>query len=62
MSADTEVLTVTEPGVYAMPFDVYLADPVPGGSLSTSGAKTLLNACPAIFAYERKHEIGRAHV
>ncbi len=55
MSADTEVLTVTEPGVYAMPFDVYLADPVPGGSLSTSGAKTLLNACPAIFAYEREH-------
>ncbi len=46
---------VTEPGVYTMPFDVYLADPVPGGSLSTSGAKTLLNTCPAIFAWEREH-------
>ncbi len=55
MSADTDVLAVTEPGVYAMPFDAYLADLVPGGSLSTSGAKTLLNKCPAIFAWEREH-------
>ncbi|SRR6266498_15763 len=55
MSADTDATIVTEPGVYAMPFDVYLGDPVPGGSLSTSGAKTLLNKCPAIFAYEREH-------
>lgn len=53
MSAAT--VTVTEPGVYAMDFETYLADPVPGGSLSTSGAKTLLNKCPAIFAYEREH-------
>jgi hypothetical protein len=51
----TMALEITTPGVYDMPFDVYLADPVPGGSLSTSGAKTLLNSCPAIFAYEREH-------
>lgn len=51
----SEPRIITEPGVYALPFEDYLADPVPGGSLSTSGAKTLLGACPAIFDYERKH-------
>jgi hypothetical protein len=55
MSAAVAPVEITEPGVYDLPFDVYLADPVPGGSLSTSGAKTLLNACPAIFDYERTH-------
>lgn len=46
---------VTEPGVYDdMPNDVYHADPVPGGSLSCSGAKKLLPpGCPARFKYER---------
>jgi hypothetical protein len=49
---------ITEPCVIdGMPDDVYHADPVPGGSLSASGAKTLLKA-PAKFAYEREH--GRA--
>ncbi len=34
----------------------YHADPVPGGSLSFSGAKSLLApSCPALFAYERIH-------
>ncbi|WP_327029737.1 PD-(D/E)XK nuclease-like domain-containing protein [Micromonospora sp. NBC_01740] len=38
----TEVL-VTEPGIYPdMPEDVYHADPVPGGSLSSSGARKLV--------------------
>jgi hypothetical protein len=47
---------VTEPGVYDMPEDVYHRDPVPGGSLSVSGAKKLLPpSCPAIFHYERTH-------
>lgn len=50
-------VTVTEPGVYEMPAETYHADPVPEGSLSQSGAKTLLRA-PALFAYEREH--GRA--
>ena len=55
-AAAVEPVTVTEPGVYAMPDDVYLADPVPGGSLSHSGVKTLLApGCPALFAYQRKH-------
>jgi hypothetical protein len=43
-----------EPGVYDMPENVYHADPVPGGSLSASGAKKLL-ACPARFDYDRRH-------
>ena len=49
---------LTEPGMFQagiypdMPEDAYHADPVPGGSLSASGAKKLL-ACPARFAYDR---------
>jgi hypothetical protein len=45
---------ITEPGVYEMPDDEYHADPVPAGSLSSSGARQLL-ACPALFRYEREH-------
>lgn len=52
----TAVLEVTEPGIYPdMPEDVYHADPVPGGSLSSSGARRLLDTCPARFDYERRH-------
>lgn len=47
--------TVPGPGVYPdVPADVYHADPVPGGSLSSTGARRLLPpSCPALFAYER---------
>jgi hypothetical protein len=39
-----------------MTSDVYHADPVPGGSLSSSGAKLLLPpSCPARYRYERDH-------
>lgn len=48
--------TVTEPGIYDMAADAYHADPVPGGSLSQSGAKLLLPpSVPALYAYDRKH-------
>ena len=48
--------TITEPGVYDLPADVYHADPVPGGSLSQSGAKLLLPpSVPALYKYEREH-------
>jgi hypothetical protein len=48
----TEQITV--PGLYDIPADVYHADPVPGGSLSASGAKKLLPPhCPATYRYER---------
>lgn len=48
---------ITEPGLYGdMPEDQYHADPVPGGSLSVTGAKKLLPpSCPAIFDHERRH-------
>lgn len=47
---------VTDPGVYVIPEDAYHRDPVPGGSLSYSGAKRLLPpSCPAIFRWEQLH-------
>ena len=44
-------------GVYdGMDEDAYHADPVPGGSLSASGAKLLLPpSCPALYHYRRDH-------
>lgn len=47
-------LTISEPGVYADISDIdYHADPVPGGSLSCSGAKKLLPpSTPARFKHE----------
>ncbi|MFC3504836.1 PD-(D/E)XK nuclease-like domain-containing protein [Micromonospora krabiensis] len=52
----TTVLEVTEPGIHPdMPEDVYHRDPVPGGSLSSSGARKLLETCPARFDYERRN-------
>jgi hypothetical protein len=36
-----------------MPEQVYHADPVPGGSLSSSGARRLLERPPAVFHHER---------
>jgi len=51
---------ITEPGVYQMTADAYHADPVAGGSLSSSGARALLPpSCPARFRYDRDH--GQAH-
>ncbi len=56
----TDLTVITEPGVYPdIPFADYLADPWPTGSLSHSGAKTLVTKTPAMFAYEREH--GRPH-
>lgn len=61
---------VTEPGVYPdMDDATYHADPVPGGSLSNSGAKLLLPpGCPALYRWAADHrqahkdvfDIGRA--
>lgn len=47
---------VTGPGVYDLPAEVYHADPVPGGSLSSTGIRKLLPpSCPARFQYDREH-------
>jgi hypothetical protein len=50
----TEQLVITEPGVYDLTNEEYHADPVAGGSLSSSGARALL-ACPAKFDHQRRH-------
>lgn len=49
---------ITEPGVYAdMPEAVYHGDPVPAGSLSSTGARKLLPpSCPAKFRWWLDHE------
>lgn len=43
------------PGVYDMDEATYHADPVPGGSLSSTGARALLSpSCPAKFDHNRR--------
>jgi hypothetical protein len=46
---------ITEPGIYEMPAAEDLADPVQGGSLSSSGARLLLRSCPAMFDHRRQN-------
>jgi PDDEXK-like domain of unknown function (DUF3799) len=47
-------VAVADPGVYDIPAAVYHADPVPGGSLSSTGARKVLE-CPAKFEWDRRH-------
>jgi hypothetical protein len=51
VTAATEV----EPGLYDIPAELYHADPIPGGSLSSTGARTLVKKCPAVFKWELDH-------
>jgi hypothetical protein len=46
---------ITEPGEYDLDEAVYHADPVVGGSLSSTGARTLITSSPARFDYLRHH-------
>jgi hypothetical protein len=47
---------ITESGAYDLPEHEYLSDPVEGGSLSFSGAKTLLPpGCPALFRHRQSN-------
>lgn len=49
-------MAITEPGVYDIPEADYHADPVEGGSLSSTGARKLLPpSCPAKFRYWHEH-------
>ncbi|MFF7184661.1 PD-(D/E)XK nuclease-like domain-containing protein [Streptomyces sp. NPDC008222] len=41
-----------EPGLYDIPAEQYHADPIPGGSLSSTGARTLVKRCPAAFKWQ----------
>jgi PDDEXK-like domain of unknown function (DUF3799) len=54
-------LQVSKPGIYdSMPQAIYHADPVPGGSLTRSGAKLLLPpSCPAKYDFALKHPASR---
>lgn len=56
VAESVELAEVTEPGVYSMPEPVYHADPVPVGSLSSSGARLLLPpSTPAHFRWKQQH-------
>jgi len=46
-------LVINTPGVYDISPAAYHRDPVPGGSLSSSGARLLLSATPAEFRYRQ---------
>ena len=48
---------ITVPGRYEMPEADYHADPVAGGSLSSSVARHILARTPAEVAYERDHPV-----
>jgi hypothetical protein len=50
----TTLPVVAGPGVYDIPADLYHLDPVPGGSLSSTGARKLLPpSCPALYRHEQ---------
>jgi hypothetical protein len=51
---------ITAPGIYdGIPDHEYHADPVPGGSLSSTGARRLLPpSCPALYRHERDNPAG----
>ena len=49
-------IVIDKPGVYDIPAHVYHGDPVPGGSLSSTGARKLLPpSCPALFKHWLEH-------
>lgn len=49
-------MTITEPGLYAdMPAEAYHADPCPAPSLSSTGARTLISECPAVYWHQRQN-------
>lgn len=51
---------VTTPGVHQLTDEEYHADPVEGGSLSSTGARQLLPpSCPALFRHQQLH--GQPH-
>jgi hypothetical protein len=53
--AKPERIWLTRPGLYEIPEADYHRDPVPGGSLSCSVAKKLIDECPAIVKHEMDH-------
>jgi len=54
LASDPE-LVIAEPGLYTISDAAYHADPVPGGSLSSTGARHLITSCPAMFNHEQNN-------
>lgn len=51
-AVEVEAPAEVEPGVYGnVDAEIYHSDPVPGGSLSSTGARKLATECPAAFKY-----------
>jgi len=50
-AVEVEAPAEVEPGLYDIDADTYHSDPIPGGSLSSTGAKKLASSCPAKFKY-----------
>jgi len=57
MSSPADIFQITVPGVYdGIPDETYHRDPVPGGSLSSTGARKLLPpSCPALYRWYADH-------
>jgi hypothetical protein len=51
MATTVEAPAEVEPGLYDIDAELYHQDPIPGGSLSSSGARKLVAECPAKFKY-----------
>lgn len=54
----TTLTTAPAGVVYGMSDDVYHADPIPGGSLSSTGARRILES-PALFRHEQQNRTGK---
>ena len=52
MNIEPTVTEALEPGIYDMSESLYHQDPIPGGSLSASGAKLIME-CPAKFHHRQ---------
>lgn len=52
MTAAPEAPSEVEPGLYEIDAETYHRDPIPGGSLSSTGARTLVKKCPAVFKWQ----------
>ncbi|MET7795740.1 PD-(D/E)XK nuclease-like domain-containing protein [Streptomyces decoyicus] len=55
MTAVVAEETAVVPGVYDIDAELYHSDPIPGGSLSSTGARKLATECPAKFRYWLDH-------
>lgn len=67
-AVQVEAPAEVEPGLYDIDAELYHRDPIPGGSLSSTGARKLVKDCPAKFKwqldnpqpYKKELELGTA--